>query len=99
MINIFSMIWFVHFNLMKTTDHFPKIYEILVNLMQKIKIPNVKKPETKIETINANERTIEIDSTKNNADDKKELEKINYFMFMVFSLIIFLTITLILGSP
>ena len=103
-INVLVLTWFVQLNIFKAKEYLPRIYEILVNFIQKINLKKVNKE--KVVPVNHKHNEVLADQSKN-IDDKAERKKrlevqfevINYFMFFLFTIITILTIILIFRSP
>ena len=103
-INVLVLTWFVQLNIFKAKEYLPRIYEILVNFIQKINLKKVNKE--KVVPVNHKQNEVLVDQSKN-IDDKAERKKrlevqfevINYFMFFLFTIITILTIILIFCSP
>ena len=103
-INVLVLTWFVQLNIFKAKEYLPRIYEILVNFIQKINLKKVNKE--KVVPVNHKHNEVLADQSKN-IDDKAERKKrlevqfevINYFMFFLFTIITILTIILIFCSP
>ena len=98
------MVWFVQLNIFKSKVYLPRIYEVLVKLLQNMHCKKVN--EDKVEPIINKSNEIEIESSKTNdnkAEKKQNLEIqfeiMNYFMFFFFCSFSLLSVVLTLFSP
>ena len=95
-ISLLVLAWFVHFNSIKSKDHLPKFYEILLNLIQKIKC---KKSNNLITIQSSDNKSSVIETGSSKTIDKKEeakkrleiqIEILNNIVFCFFSVLTFL---------
>ena len=71
-INVLVLTWFVQLNIFKAKEYLPRIYEILVNFIQKINLKKVNKE--KVVPVNHKQNEVLVDQSKN-IDDKAERKK------------------------
>ena len=72
LVNLLVLTWFVQLNVFKVKENLPRVYEILVNFIQKMNCKKVNKE--KIEPVNDKINEVEANSSKN-VDVKVEMKK------------------------
>ena len=103
-INVLVMVWFVQLNIFKSKVYLPRIYEVLVKLLQNMHCKKVNKDKVEPITNKSNEIEIESSKTNDNKAEKKQnleiqFEIMNYFMFFFFCSFSLLSVVLTLFSP